>query len=278
MSSINNYMKSIAKFLVLNKEKIYSIGELYSELDKNYPEYYLRREENLKQFKLAIFNIDEEYENIHKFLINNVYNIIYSLKTKTDIINIYSKRTYSSYIREPELNYIDIIENYIYNGRYKYLITTDNYIDGENTGLHLLIKNNNKLLLRRLISNINVDWGIRTSTGKSCLELAKKDNNVDIVELILNDKLTKERNEYASEMEKKNNEISKIRKSQNQLQEGYMVFHFVTSVLIFLVLLPNLFENAVIVTLLNSIQIFVNLVLFDSRRERSEVLIDKKYQ
>ena len=69
MSSINNYMKSIAKFLVLNKEKIYSIGELYSELDKNYPEYYLRREENLKQFKLAIFNIDEEYENIHKFLI-----------------------------------------------------------------------------------------------------------------------------------------------------------------------------------------------------------------
>ena len=93
---------------------------------------------------------------------------------------------------------------------------------------------------------------------------------------IQNDKLTKERNEYASEMEKKNNEISKIRKSQNQLQEGYMVFHFVTSVLIFLVLLPNLFENAVIVTLLNSIQIFVNLVLFDSRRERSEVLIDKK--
>ena len=198
-------MKEIVKFLILNKEKIYTIGELYSELDKNYPEYNLKGEDNLKYFKLAIYNIDDEYENIHKLLIKNVYNIIFSLKSKTDILNIYSKRVYSQNIKELDFNYIEIVE------------------------------------------------------------------------LILKDKLSKERENFKIELREKEKIINDIKESNNKLQESYMCFHIMTSIVLFIFMIPYLFENTFVITLINAFQIMINLMLYDSRKEKSEIFLDKKY-
>jgi len=198
-------MKGVVKFLVLNKEKIYTISELYTELDKNYPEYNLRRQQNLKYFKLAIYNIDEEYENIHKVLINNIYNIIYSLKTKTEIQNIYSKRVYLQNVNELDFSYIEIVES------------------------------------------------------------------------ILEDRLSKEREKYKLELLEKEKMIKKKEEVYNNLQESYMTFHIMTVIVLFIFTITYLFKNPILITLINVFQIFINILLFDTRRKKSIAFCEDKF-
>jgi len=191
--------------LVLNKEKIYTISELYTELDKNYPEYNLRRQQNLKYFKLAIYNIDEEYENIHKVLINNIYNIIYSLKTKTEIQNIYSKRVYFQNVNELDFSYIEIVES------------------------------------------------------------------------ILEDRLSKEREKYKLELLEKEKMIKKKEEVYNNLQESYMTFHIMTVIVLFIFTITYLFKNPILITLINGFQIFINILLSDTRRKKSIAFYEDKF-
>jgi len=205
MSLMDTYMKGVVKFLVLNKEKIYTISELYTELDKNYPEYNLRRQQNLKYFKLAIYNIDEEYENIHKVLINNIYNIIYSLKTKTEIQNIYSKRVYLQNVNELDFSYIEIVES------------------------------------------------------------------------ILEDRLSKEREKYKLELLEKEKMIKKKEEVYNNLQESYMTFHIMTVIVLFIFTITYLLKNPILITLINVFQIFINILLFDTRRKKSIVFCEDKF-
>lgn len=202
---MDTYMKGVVKFLVLNKEKIYTISELYTELDKNYPEYNLRRQQNLKYFKLAIYNIDEEYENIHKVLINNIYNIIYSLKTKTEIQNIYSKRVYLQNVNELDFSYIEIVES------------------------------------------------------------------------ILEDRLSKEREKYKLELFEKEKMIKKKEEVYNNLQESYMTFHIMTVIVLFIFTITYLFKNPILITLINVFQIFINILLFDTRRKKSIAFCEDKF-
>lgn len=202
---MDTYMKGVVKFLVLNKEKIYTISELYTELDKNYPEYNLRRQQNLKYFKLAIYNIDEEYENIHKVLINNIYNIIYSLKTKTEIQNIYSKRVYLQNVNELDFSYIEIVES------------------------------------------------------------------------ILEDRLSKEREKYKLELLEKEKMIKKKEEVYNNLQESYMTFHIMTVIVLFIFTITYLFKNPILITLINVFQIFINILLFDTRRKKSIAFCEDKF-
>jgi len=205
MSLMDTYMKGVVKFLVLNKEKIYTISELYTELDKNYPEYNLRRQQNLKYFKLAIYNIDEEYENIHKVLINNIYNIIYSLKTKTEIQNIYSKRVYFQNVNELDFSYIEIVES------------------------------------------------------------------------ILEDRLSKEREKYFLELLEKEKMIKKKEEVYNNLQESYMTFHIMTVIVLFIFTITYLFKNPILITLINGFQIFINILLSDTRRKKSIAFYEDKF-
>jgi len=205
MSLMDTYMKGVVKFLVLNKEKIYTISELYTELDKNYPEYNLRRQQNLKYFKLAIYNIDEEYENIHKVLINNIYNIIYSLKTKTEIQNIYSKRVYFQNVNELDFSYIEIVES------------------------------------------------------------------------ILEDRLSKEREKYKLELLEKEKMIKKKEEVYNNLQESYMTFHIMTVIVLFIFTITYLFKNPILITLINGFQIFINILLSDTRRKKSIAFYEDKF-
>lgn len=202
---MDTYMKGVVKFLVLNKEKIYTISELYTELDKNYPEYNLRRQQNLKYFKLAIYNIDEEYENIHKVLINNIYNIIYSLKTKTEIQNIYSKRVYLQNVNELDFSYIEIVES------------------------------------------------------------------------ILEDRLSKEREKYKLELLEKEKMIKKKEEVYNNLQESYMTFHIMTVIVLFIFTITYLLKNPILITLINVFQIFINILLFDTRRKKSIAFCEDKF-
>ena len=202
---MDTYMKGVVKFLVLNKEKIYTISELYTELDKNYPEYNLRRQQNLKYFKLAIYNIDEEYENIHKVLINNIYNIIYSLKTKTEIQNIYSKRVYLQNVNELDFSYIEIVES------------------------------------------------------------------------ILEDRLSKEREKYKLELFEKEKMIKKKEEVYNNLQESYMTFHIMTVIVLFIFTITYLLKNPILITLINVFQIFINILLFDTRRKKSIAFCEDKF-
>jgi len=202
---MDTYMKGVVKFLVLNKEKIYTISELYTELDKNYPEYNLRRQQNLKYFKLAIYNIDEEYENIHKVLINNIYNIIYSLKTKTEIQNIYSKRVYFQNVNELDFSYIEIVES------------------------------------------------------------------------ILEDRLSKEREKYKLELLEKEKMIKKKEEVYNNLQESYMTFHIMTVIVLFIFTITYLFKNPILITLINGFQIFINILLSDTRRKKSIAFYEDKF-
>ena len=184
--SYTYYAKQMMKFLILNKEKAYSIGEIHNELLKNNLDSKTIDIENLKRFKQAFFTLDNDYENIYRFVRNNKQYLIWTLKEKQEIKDIDNKllndRVSNNII--DSMNYIEIIEEFLKENKYEY-ITNNNYLDGCNNSIHIMIKNNKKSLLEELNKYHKIDWTNKNLEGKDCLDLARESKHIEIIELIL---------------------------------------------------------------------------------------------
>ena len=60
-----------------------------------------------------------------------------------------------------------------------------NFIDGTNHPIHLLIANNENKLIKDLDELTTIDFNIKNSNGKNCLDVAKEAKNFDVFQIIL---------------------------------------------------------------------------------------------
>jgi len=180
------YAKQIMKFLILNKEKAYSMGEIHNELLKKNLDLKTIETDKLTKFKQAFFTLEKDYENIYRFVRNNKQYLIWTLKDREDIKELDNKLITDNISNNiiDTLNYVDIIEEFLKENKYEY-ITDNNYLDGSNNAIHILIKNNKKAILEDLNKYHKIDWNNKNILGKTCLDIAKESKQVDMIEFIL---------------------------------------------------------------------------------------------
>ena len=220
--SYTYYAKQIMKFLVLNKEKAYSMGEIHNELLKNNVDIKTFEIEKLTKFKQAFFTLENDYENVYRFVRNNKQYLIWTLKEREEIRDLDNKliNDNSSNNIIDTLNYVEIIEEFLRDNKYEY-ITNNNYLDGSNNAIHILIKNNKKSLLEDLNKYHKIDWNNKNIVGKTCLDIAKESKQVDIIEFILVNQYENNIKDLKLIIEKQKNIQKEILDKRTELRDAY---------------------------------------------------------
>jgi len=190
----------IIEVLCDNRDKFYSLRELHSILFDKFEEF---RNPELKSFlinklKVAFISIEGDYNNVYRIVIDNKHYLIWSLKSKDSIIKESNKDSVKNIedakidedldnflnVNNSSETYITIIRDMIREKNYSFMYES-NFIDGTNHPIHLLIANNENKLIKDLDELTTIDFNIKNSNGKNCLDVAKEAKNFDVFQIIL---------------------------------------------------------------------------------------------
>jgi len=190
----------IIEVLCDNRDKFYSLRELHSILFDKFEEF---RNPELKsilinKLKVAFISIEGDYNNVYRIVIDNKHYLIWSLKSKDSIIKESNKDSVKKIddakidedldnflsVNNSSETYITIIRDMIREKNYSFMYES-NFIDGTNHPIHLLIANNENKLIKDLDELTTIDFNIKNSNGKNCLDVAKEAKNFDVFQIIL---------------------------------------------------------------------------------------------
>ena len=262
--NLNNVVNILINYLKENKDKLYSLTDIYNELKKYHQEYNFKLAENLKILKTAFYILDEKDEHIHKLQINENYYIILSIKTKSEILKLYQniKIEINKDLYQLRINYIELIEIFIYNRMFDKIINKNIYLDGKNTGLHLLIKDKNKKLLTILYLNLisenkNIDWTIKNSLGETCLDIANKEYNIEMINYIYNSKIKILQKQYII----LNNSYNDLRYICDEINLLYKIYCILTILLLLIISIISYSKESYILSVLSLLLLLLNIYI-----------------
>jgi len=264
--NLKNVINILINYLAINMDKLYSLTDIYNELKKNREEYNFKLAENLKILKTAFYILDENNKNIHKLKIHDKYYIIFSKKSRFELLDLYQfkKIEINKDMYEVKINYIEIIEILIYNRLYDKIINI--YLDGINTGLHLLVKDKNvdknvKLLTiisQNLLSeNKCIDWTIKNSLGETCLDIANKEYNVEIINYIYKN----QKKILEKELNLKNNSYKNLKNISNILKFWFKFYLFLTILLLLSISIVSYREGSYIISISSLVLLLLNIYI-----------------
>ena len=191
--------------LTVQHDKLFSIRQIHSLLYDKYEEFRrldLKRD-MINKLKLAFLTIEGEYNNIYRIVKNDKHYLIWSIKPKDVIIKelesnsprLFSENKNKEDIEiEKELDdfmtfqeskdYVKLIKEMIEQRNYSF-IYDNNFIDGTNYPIHILIIHNEYELIRILDDLTHIDYTVNNKDGKSCSDLAIEANNCKILEFVM---------------------------------------------------------------------------------------------
>lgn len=246
MTSVDNFDISdkIVEFLTINHDKLFTIKQIHSEFYEKYEEFKKLdiKKDLINKLKLSFMTIEGEYTNIYRIVKDDKHYLIWSLKTKDEIIKNLNITKFSEiskqYDREIEQelddflvlssqkDYVKLIKQYIEENNFSFMFET-NYMDGINHPIHILIINKELQIIKRMGDLIQIDFSIKNKEGKYCTDLAKETNNCEILEYILENIFTRKLlniqklNEAIKENQKQNYEkIDLLNKKVEVLTNG----------------------------------------------------------
>lgn len=252
MTTIDNFDISdkIVEFLTINHDKLFTIKQIHSEFYEKYEEFKKLdlKKDLINKLKVSFMTIEGEYNNIYRIVNNDKHYLIWSLRKKDEIINDLNKSNYSDISKqydveiEKELDnflhfsnqtdYLKLINQLISENNYSFMFE-NNYIDGVNHPIHLLIINNEFETIKKLGDLTTIDFNIKNKNGKSCTDLAKEAKNFDILEYIildisfkrilniqkLNDSLKENQKQNYQKIDELNKKIAELTKIQKDLED-----------------------------------------------------------
>jgi hypothetical protein len=195
-----------------NANKLHSLIGVHILLVKKYKEFEGLNSNTYDRdiFKNAyihtFMSIEQEYNNIYRFIIADVQYLVWSEKSKTELyhnLNLIQRNNsndddamnYRIYV-----DYRSLVQSYIDKNDYAFI--HDNIIlDGTNNGLHILIKNEQLKSIKQMVELITIDWAIVNQDGKSYLDLARETKNLSIIEYIVESICTSRINKLISHNE-----------------------------------------------------------------------------
>lgn len=256
----------IIELLSLNHDQLYSIRQIHSALYEKYDEF---RKQDLKKdlinkLKITFMTIESEYNNIYRVVKNDSHYLIWSLKSKDEIMSNIQKESPKTYEvidyekDEAELDnfmkfsnekdYCKFIKEMIKEKNFSFMYES-NYLDGINHPIHILILNDEVGTLKTLDELTKVDYSIRNKDGKSCLDLARDKKNCILLEMILiknfeiklgevlkiNESLKEGQKKNYDQINGLNTKITKLNEKTKELEEKNL-WEFFKSFIIFVLL------------------------------------------
>jgi len=262
--NLKNVINILINYLAINMDKLYSLTDIYNELKKNREEYNFKLAENLKILKTAFYILDEKNKNIHKLKIHDKYYIIFSKKSRFELLDLYQfkKIEINKDMYEVKINYIEIIEILIYNRLYDKIINKNIYLDGNNTGLHLLVKDKNVKLLTIISQNLLsenkcIDWTIKNSLGETCLDIANKEYNVTMINYIYKNETKILEKEY----DLKNNSYEQLKNISNVIKFWFKFYFVLTILLLLSISIVSYRKESYIISISSLIILLLNIYI-----------------
>jgi hypothetical protein len=196
-----------------NANKLHSLIGVHAILVKKYKEFEelisntYDRDIFKNAYIHAFMSIEQEYNNIYRFIIADVQYLVWSEKSKTDLYHNFNLIPRTCYSNDDDVMnygiYVDyraLVQSYIDKNDFAFM--HDNIIlDGTNNGLHILIKNEQLKSIKQMVELITIDWATVNQDGKSYLDLARETKNPSIIEYIVESICTSRINKLISHNE-----------------------------------------------------------------------------
>lgn len=203
----------IIELLTINHDKFYTIRQIHSELYDKYEEFKRidLKKDLINKLKVTFMTIEGEYSNIYRIVKkdpqnqNDIHYLIWSLKTKEEIIADLKKNTSNDSTTESikdqfsddlekdldkfatfttQTDYVSIIKKMSDEMNFAFMYDK-NFMDGVNNPIHILIKNNELELIKKLHELTVIDYEVCNKEGKTCIDLAQDTNNCDLLKFIM---------------------------------------------------------------------------------------------
>jgi hypothetical protein len=196
-----------------NANKLHSLIGVHAILVKKYKEFEelisntYDRDIFKNAYIHAFMSIEQEYNNIYRFIIADVQYLVWSEKSKTDLYHNFNLIPRTCYSNDDDItnygiyvDYLGLVQSYIDKNDFAFM--HDNIIlDGTNNGLHILIKNEQLKSIKQIVELITIDWATVNQDGKSYLDLARETKNPSIIEYIVESICTSRINKLISHNE-----------------------------------------------------------------------------
>jgi hypothetical protein len=201
-----------------------------------------RRDDIIRELKKAFREIEKEYDNIYRVFRSNGEYLIWSLKTRDEILlDLDSHQTYEDYLRNGIQSKTSVFQNESIEYRRVFpnieaelqlpkektvferitdmvrdndltFIHDPTTVDGNMTAIQYLIKMNKVDLLRRINELSSVSFSVKTIRGETCVQLAMETGNCQMVEFILTAS-------YERQIRSLHNQIDSLKATQATLYE-----------------------------------------------------------
>ena len=201
-----------------------------------------RRDDIIRELKKAFREIEKEYDNIYRVFRSNGEYLIWSLKTRDEILlDLDSHQTYEDYLRSGIQSKTSVFQNESIEYRRVFpnievelqlpkektvferitdmvrdndltFIHDPTTVDGNMTAIQYLIKMNKVDLLRRINELSSVSFSVKTIRGETCVQLAMETGNCQMVEFILTAS-------YERQIRTLHNQIDSLKATQATLYE-----------------------------------------------------------
>lgn len=184
--------------LTSESDKLFTLQEIY---DIFYERFELvkkleLREEIKRKVQIAFFTIEGEYDNIYRVTVGSTNYLIASLRNKMEILKEVATKQPKPLVNktandEKEIlsfaskeDYVKLIKCFIAEKNFSFMYD-GNLLDGVNHPIQILILNNEYDTILQLCDLTTVDFSVKNSQGKNCLEMATENNNCKILRYIL---------------------------------------------------------------------------------------------
>jgi hypothetical protein len=237
MTSTNEYISTKIIEVLSTAEhanKLHSLIGLHALLVKKYTEFEelisntYDRDIFKNAYIHAFMSIEQEYNNIYRFIIADVQYLVWSEKSKIELYHNFNliprnndndddndndDKNFEIYV-----DYRSLVQSYI--DRNDFAFMHDNImLDGTNNGLHILIKNEQLKSIKQLVELITIDWTITNKDGKTYLELARETKNHSIIEYIIESVCTSRINKLISHNEMLKDKQKELHTKNSELEK-----------------------------------------------------------
>ncbi len=181
-------LEKIQEILFVEPDKLFSIDDIHSILSYNYDEFREldSRKNTRKKIQFIFLRLDNISKNITHIIIDNREHIIYSLRSKEEILNDFQRKQETildNFVHISHDNiYVKTIKENIDKNDFDFL---SDFPDGIHNSLHILILNNEFDLIKKLDNLTTVNYNVNTKEGLSCVDLARKSKNMEMFEFFL---------------------------------------------------------------------------------------------
>lgn len=180
ITELNN---AVEYLLTMNSDTPMSLNQIFNSLceEKICPELasLMNREENKLKFTTVCYTLDGFFKNIHKYTYKNALYLMFSHKSKAEAV-IFMNKYFNNNLVTPMLSdnvdLCDVIDFALKHPEYNSTLKMSEYIDGNNTALHIVCEHKRSELLDALLAKHTINIDSLNSQGKKAYDILIENN------------------------------------------------------------------------------------------------------